>query len=75
MFHRHLTHQDYTLAAIDDVIARGGLPDWFDLQSAIHLDPSLQDKVLRICAAHPAPSDQRFRFWNHYVRTKGQRAA
>jgi len=27
MLHRHLTHQQYTLAAIDDIIARGKRQD------------------------------------------------
>jgi hypothetical protein len=28
MLHRHLNHQQLTLAAIDDVIARGKRRDW-----------------------------------------------
>ena len=28
MRHRHLNHEDYTLAAIDDVSARGLWADW-----------------------------------------------
>ncbi|MEI2691809.1 MAG: hypothetical protein V9H69_19750 [Anaerolineae bacterium] len=28
MQHRHLTHEQYTLAAIDDIIARGKRRDW-----------------------------------------------
>jgi len=35
MQHRHLNHQDFTLAAIDDVIGRGRLPDWDALRSAL----------------------------------------
>lgn len=33
MLHRHLTHQQLTLAAIDDVIARGKHADWAELRS------------------------------------------
>src|ERR1041385_1441678 len=32
MLHRHLNHSDWTLAAIDDVIARGRLDDWKELR-------------------------------------------
>jgi hypothetical protein len=28
MEHRHLTHSEWTLAAVDDAIARGRLEDW-----------------------------------------------
>jgi len=31
MLHRHLTHQQFTLAAIDDIISRGRWRDWADL--------------------------------------------
>jgi len=34
MYHRHLTHQDFTLAAIDDLIARGKRQDWAELRQA-----------------------------------------
>lgn len=68
MQHRHLNHADYSLAAIDDVIARGGLADWFELRAALGLDPELSGKVLRICKAHIGdPYAQRFHFWNNYV--------
>ena len=35
MQHRHLNHQRYTLAAIDDVIARGRWADWADLRRPV----------------------------------------
>ena len=34
MLHRHLNHSEWTLAAIDDVIARGRLDDWKQLRDA-----------------------------------------
>ena len=34
MQHRHLTHEQYTLAAIDDIIARGKRRDWAELRQA-----------------------------------------
>jgi hypothetical protein len=36
MLHRHLNHQGFTLAAIDDVISRGGWNDWAELWPTIH---------------------------------------
>ena len=41
MLHRHPNHQRLTLAAIDDVIARGRWQDWADLRRAV-----LQDRLL-----------------------------
>jgi hypothetical protein len=38
MKHRHLTHEAFTLAAIEDILARGRMPDWVPL-TAIRADP------------------------------------
>ena len=54
MQHRHLTHEQYTLAAIDDSIARGKRRDWAELRQAALADRSLFEKVLRVCQAHVA---------------------
>ena len=63
MLHRHLTHQQFTLAAIDDVIARGKRPDWAALA-----DRATLEKVLRVCQAHVAdPYAQRYHFWKQYA--------
>ncbi len=68
MYHRHLNHQKFTLAAIDDIIARGKRPDWAALRTAMLADPLVREKILRVCAAHIAdPYAQRFHFWNHYA--------
>lgn len=68
MRHRHLTHQAYTLAAIDDIIARGKRQDWAELRTALLADPLIREKVLRVCAAHIAdPYAQRYHFWKHYA--------
>ena len=68
MQHRHLTHQDYSLAAIDDIIGRGKRQDWAALRTALLTDPSVRAKILRVCAAHIAdPYAQRYHFWNHYA--------
>ena len=74
MRHRHLDHERYSLAAIDDVIARGRLTDWAGLRRAIRADPSLLERVERVCRAC-ARSDaaQRHHFWMHYVRAHRRR--
>ena len=68
MLHRHLTHQNYTLAAIDDVISRGKRQDWATLRQAVLEDQTLIEKVLRVCRAHISdPYAQRYHFWKIYV--------
>jgi hypothetical protein len=70
MWHRHLIPSDWTLAAIDDVIARGRLDDWKALRDAAASRVELRTRILRVCAARLAdPYAQRYHFWNHYVRT------
>jgi hypothetical protein len=39
MKHRHITHEDFTTAAIEDILARGRMPDWVPLITAIRNDP------------------------------------
>ena len=53
MKHRHLTHEQFTLAAIEDILARGNLPEWAPLLRAIEADPhgEVAEKTLRICTA------------------------
>lgn len=69
MRHRHLNHQRFTLAAIDDVISRGRWNDWADLRRALLADPSLMDKVERVCRPYVVdPYAQRHHFWMNYVR-------
>ena len=68
MLHRHLTHQQFTLAAIDDVIARGKRWDWAELRQAALGDRAVMEKVLRVCRAHIAdPYAQRYHFWKQYA--------
>lgn len=71
MRHRHLNHQRFTLAAIDDIIARGKWRDWADLRAAALVDPLLFDKIERVCRHRTVdPYAQRHHFWLHYVREK-----
>jgi hypothetical protein len=68
MNHRHLTHQQFTLAAIDDIIARGKRKDWARLRRAALADYVLWDKIVRVCQAHIAdPYAQRYHFWKQYA--------
>lgn len=71
MLHRHLNHSDWTLAAVDDVIARGRLDDWKDLRDVAVKRADVQARILRVCAEHLAdPYAQRYHFWNFYVRNR-----
>ncbi len=68
MLHRHLNHQNFTLAAIDDVISRGRWQDWVDLRRAVLQDKSLLSQVQRICKTRIAdPYAQRYHFWMNYA--------
>ena len=68
VLHRHLNHQDFTLAAIDDVISRGLWRDWADLRRAALQDRSMLSKVEHICRPKLVdPYAQRYHFWMHYA--------
>lgn len=69
--HRHLNHQDFTLAAVDDIMRRGGARDWVLLRRAAHRDAAVLARIQRICAAAAGPSQegaQRINFWRKYAR-------
>lgn len=69
MEHRHLNHQRWTLAAIDDVIARGKWADWAALRRAALDEPAVTAKIQRVCAARLAdPYAQRHHFWMHWTK-------
>lgn len=68
MLHRHLNHEKFTLAGIDDVIGRGKRQDWADLRRAALADRAVMEKVLRVATARgDDPSAQRYRFWRRYA--------
>ncbi len=52
MLHRHLTPQQFTLTAIDDIIAHGLWQDWAKLRRAALADRAMLEKLLRVCQAH-----------------------
>ena len=51
MQHRHLNHAEFTLAAIEDILARGRMPDWVPLVTAIRADPygEIAEKTHLLC--------------------------
>ncbi len=68
MKHRHLNHEDFTLAAIDDVIERGKRADWVALRRALAADPEIRSRVVRVCERRITdPDTQRFQLWWHYA--------
>ncbi len=69
MQHRHLDHQDFTLAAIDDIIGNGQRAAWEKLRLALLQQPGIREKILRVCNAQVNDaSAQRHHFWRHYVQ-------
>ena len=69
MIHRHLNHQRYTPAAIDDIIQRGNLADWRDFHHAIQQDSALFDIIKRVCNAYVSdPYAQRHHYWMNYAK-------
>lgn len=76
MKHRHLNHQGFTLAAIDDIISRGKWEDWADLRQAALEDPALLDKIERICRHYISNLyAQRYHFWMHWAKKHKEHAA
>jgi len=74
MVHRHLNHDRYTLAALDDVIGRGQRRDWAQLRSAALRDRELMEKILRIAEAHAQDAyAQRYHFWRQYAEWRLQK--
>lgn len=68
MLHRHLSHRQYTSAALDDMIERGKREDWAELRSVALEDRAIMEKILRVALAHAQdPYAQRFHFWRHYA--------
>lgn len=55
MKHRHLNHEGYTLAAIDDILERGRLADWTPLLREVADAPfgPAAVRVLRVVDHHP----------------------
>jgi len=75
MRHRHLNHSRLTLAAIDDIISRGQWRHWADLRQAVRRDPSILDRIERICVQYVQdPRAQRYHFWMRYAKESRTRS-
>lgn len=71
MLHRHLNHQLYTLAAIDDVITRGQWQDWAELRQVVVTDQAMLAKVEQVCRPRlDDPYAQRHHFWMNYANER-----
>ncbi len=74
MRHRHLNHESFTPAAIDDVISRGNWHDWAELRRAALDDQAVLDRIARVCAAFAHDSTaQRHHFWRQFAENEAQR--
>jgi hypothetical protein len=68
MLHRHLNHEGYTLAALDDLIDRGKRADWAELRSAALADRAIMEKILRVAQSRAGDRyAQRHHFWRRYA--------
>jgi len=50
MMHRHLTTQEWSLMAIESLFDRGTLSDWREFARDLKADPTLPERVRRVCA-------------------------
>ena len=67
--HRHLNHEEMTIAAIDDIIGRGKREDWIDLRRRFLASPNdLKSRIIAACQGHlDDPYEQRYRLWKLYA--------
>ncbi len=65
MEHRHIHPERLSLAAIDDIIDRGGLADWSQLFNLVRSDPAVAEAVRSIAShgAEHAEASDRFSAW------------
>ncbi|MBV8781557.1 MAG: hypothetical protein JO353_09185 [Phycisphaerae bacterium] len=68
MIHRHLNPTGWSLAMIDDLIARGKRADWEELRRLVLADAAAKESVRQLCMRQVHdPYAQRYHFWLHYV--------
>ena len=69
MEHRHIQTGDVlSMAAIDDIIDRGGRADWAFLRDRSRSEASVMEKIRRVCEAHCSdPYDQKYHLWRLYA--------
>ncbi len=57
MQHRHLNHQEFSLAGVDYIIRRGGWRDWVTLRRVVHRDQAVLARIERLCSAAQVRGD------------------
>jgi hypothetical protein len=75
MKHRHLLREDFTLAAIDDILDRGGLADWAPLLREIRRDPHgpVAGRVAQVLEHHTMYGTTRA--WARFLQVEQSRGA
>ena len=67
--HRHINPSSLSLAAIDDVICRGGWQDWMDLRRRVLASSDVLERVQRVCRPLLANGyAKRYHFWMNYAQ-------
>jgi hypothetical protein len=67
--HRHINPSSLSLAAIDDVICRGGWQDWMDLRRQALAHGDVLERVQHVCRPHVVNGyAQRYHFWMNYAK-------
>jgi hypothetical protein len=69
MRHKHIKPVDeFSLAAIDDIIARGGAEDWAKLHRAVKESPEIREKVNQVALERLVnPYTIRYYFWHRFT--------
>ena len=78
MQHRHLNHEEWTLAAIDSCITRGKQEDWDELRQVALDDPIVMEDLRRVAGYElnlANPFDGLcYREWWRWVQDPGREA-
>lgn len=70
MHHRHIHPSGLSLAAIDDIIDRGGLADWAALFERVRSDGAIAEGVRRVAShgAEHGEAAERYSSWLAILR-------
>lgn len=76
MKHRHLNHEEWSLAGIDSCITRGNQKDWDELRQAALEDPEIMEDLRRVASyernlANPFDG-MCYREWWRWVQDSGR---
>lgn len=69
MEHRHINFTgEYTPGIVDDIIARGGMPEWRRLANDAKNNPETRETIIRIVEHYKDdPYAQRQSAWKNYI--------